>query len=715
MLRTAIEREVGAAGRAMVEGLEARRLLASSAWVYPSSDGDHLLYQPTPVGDRIIDFSRVGYRDNLKPIPEVPVKVVVRPAKRDDRRRIQKAIDKVSAMPLDLKSGFRGAVLLKRGTYEVGGSLEIDASGVVLRGEGDGRKGTRLVATAGDRRPLIDVNFEARFDRPARRDPRAIIDKYVPVGARSFRLDRVDGLAVGDRIVVHRPSPQEWIESLGMHLLEVPWEAGTKNVEVERAITRIEGKKITLDDPLTHALDQRYGGGLAYEGRLVRRIRNVGIEDLRGDSTYRSRSDMDHAWWFVQFHATEDAWVRRVTAEHFVQGVFTAEFGSRSITVEDAVSRDPVSPIIGDMRYAYNLELGAEKILVRDVLSFEGRHDFVTDGGGGVHGPNVFIDAVARNAHADSGPHMHYATGLLFDNIETDHELNVRNRGNSGTNHGWAGANSVVWNSKAKAFRVRNPPGAQNWLIGGIGEVNDRYAPASPVPLPNAPGIYDSVGRMVTPRSLYYAQLKARKRHRDADDREYWAGDIDGYVNDGRADDVFVNRAWRGAVKKMPGARVASFDKMRDRKAWVPFSFKFDLEPGERVVGASLSVGLKRTGRNAAEERLYIDSLAKGYSLKKIRWDDLDRDAGARVLDLTRWLDELQDGRLNVAIQDNVAVDWAVLNVRVSRAPTTSVAQTGSCRNDVTGTGNRPVFGSVLITKPLASRILDERQEPIYD
>ena len=651
----------------VVEALECRRLLANSAWVFPSSEGGQLVYQPTAVGDRVIDFSNVGYRDGLAAIPDVPAKVVVRPGKGDDFDRIQSAIERVSAMPLDSATGFRGAVQLARGTFEVRASLTIDASGVVLRGAGDGKGGTRIVATSDERAPLIDVNYEGRNDRPGRGAGRAVTDKYVPVGARSFRLDRVGGLEAGERIVVHRPSTANWLESLGMDDLEFPWEPGTKNVEVERTITRIEGNTVTVDDPLPHSLDRRYGGGLVYDGPLVRRIFNVGIEDVRGDSEFIWAGDMNHASWFVQFHATENAWVRRVTAEHFVQGVLTAEYGSRSITVEDAVSREPVSQIIGDMRYAFNLENGAEKVLVRDVLSLEGRHDFVTDGGGGVHGPNVFVDAVARDSHADSGPHMHYSTGLLFDNVSTDDELNVRNRGDKGTNHGWAAANSVVWSSRAgKDFRVRNPPGAQNWLIGGIGRADNTDDPGGRVPLPNDPGIYDSVGTMVRPRSLYYAQLKARDRYPEAEDREYLVGDIDGYVNDGAADDASVDPAWRAAVKKRAGARLAALDRRKNAKRWVPFSVEFDLAPGERVIGASLSVGLRRTARDADDERVYVDSLAKGYTFKELKWKGLGGGAQARVIDLSRMLGRLRDGRLNVAIQDDVAVDWAILHVRVS-------------------------------------------------
>ncbi|MGV7801805.1 hypothetical protein PJN14_29965, partial [Mycobacterium kansasii] len=65
-------------------------------------------------------------------LPDVQARIAVQPTGGDDTAMLQAAIDEVSRMPRDA-DGFRGAVLLKKGTYLVGGSLNIQASGVVLR------------------------------------------------------------------------------------------------------------------------------------------------------------------------------------------------------------------------------------------------------------------------------------------------------------------------------------------------------------------------------------------------------------------------------------------------------------------------------------------------------------------------------------------------------------------------------------------------------
>jgi len=108
--------------------------------------------------DRIPDFSYCGYRGAGVSIPDVGVAVTLSPREDgDDTGRIQKAIDRVSDMERN-EEGFRGAVLLKAGTYRVAGSLRIRASGVVLRGMGQRDDGTVIIATGTKQRALIRIS-----------------------------------------------------------------------------------------------------------------------------------------------------------------------------------------------------------------------------------------------------------------------------------------------------------------------------------------------------------------------------------------------------------------------------------------------------------------------------------------------------------------------------------------------------------------------------
>ena len=108
----------------------------------------------------IPDFSYAGYMGGGIKLPDVAVADSITAIAGDARSLIQNAIDRVAAMPLN-SEGFRGAVLLKAGKYNVSGPLYITASGIVLRGEGqrgadDG--GTEIVATSATQHDLIQFS-----------------------------------------------------------------------------------------------------------------------------------------------------------------------------------------------------------------------------------------------------------------------------------------------------------------------------------------------------------------------------------------------------------------------------------------------------------------------------------------------------------------------------------------------------------------------------
>jgi len=114
-----------------------------SRLVHPGADGRLVYTPPDEKGNTVPDFSFAGYGGGGVRLPKVPVKVVVKSGGGNDAGRIQEAIDRVSAMSQD-KNGFRGAVLIMRGRYELDKPLRVTTSGVVLRGEGQGENGTVL-------------------------------------------------------------------------------------------------------------------------------------------------------------------------------------------------------------------------------------------------------------------------------------------------------------------------------------------------------------------------------------------------------------------------------------------------------------------------------------------------------------------------------------------------------------------------------------------
>src|SRR5690349_18366272 len=107
---------------------------ATSQWVHPG-EGGKLVYKTTPAGDHIMDFSYAGYMGGGVALPNVPVKRTIQPTGSDDDSKIiQAAIDEVAKLPIE--NGFRGTILLAPGAFNCPQTINIPASGIILRGSG---------------------------------------------------------------------------------------------------------------------------------------------------------------------------------------------------------------------------------------------------------------------------------------------------------------------------------------------------------------------------------------------------------------------------------------------------------------------------------------------------------------------------------------------------------------------------------------------------
>lgn len=452
-----------------------------------------LNYTPDALGNRVIDFSVCGYHSSEQDITSPAVVVLLEPGKQDDGKLIQTAIDRVAAMPLD-QNGFRGTILLSAGTYHLSSNITITASGIVLAGN----KGTILMGEGIDRKPLI--NISGLNDKRSGAEV-FVKDAYLPVGASQFLVDKANGFNIGDEVTIRRPSTLGWIKDLGADhfgggITALGWKPGERDVFFERKIVAINGNRITIDHPLTTAIDSSYGGAYMSKYEWNGRIRHVGIENLELVSAYdtKNEKDEDHCWNAINTENMEDGWVRRIKFRNFAGSAVAVQVGSRRITVEDCISEHPVSEIGGQRRYTYTTT--GQQILFQRCYAADGYHDFSV--GFCAPGPNAFVQCHSSLPHAFSGAIDSWATGILFDNVSVDgNALRFSDRGQDGNGAGWSAANSVFWQCSAARIDCYAPPTANNYAFGNWAQFSGN-------------GYWESSNEHINPRSLFYAQLKDR-------------------------------------------------------------------------------------------------------------------------------------------------------------------------------------------------------------
>jgi hypothetical protein len=468
-----------------------------SQWVYPDGNGKLAYRALNDGGDRIIDFSHAGYMGGGVALPDVPVAQTIQPSGGDDTPAIQGALDALAARPL--VDGFRGAVLLAPGIFQIAGNITLNQSGVVLRGSGSGAGGTEIRLIGNPRRAFFMQGTGARVQDPAA--SATITDDYVAAGSRTFTVDNPTVFQVGDPVLVGRPVTAAWITLLGMDTLvrnglPQTWIRPGTVLRGERVVTAIEGSRLTVDIPYPDSFDARYvkpPGGSIVKYSFPGRITQVGIEHLRVVGAPRSATT---SFSFVQLSAVRDSWIKNVVAHDVTTGVSATDTAVR-VTIEDTlVSHTPVEYFTAAAPSDYNID--GTQFFIHRSGSRGGNKIFYHSTASGVVGPSVLLGFYASGMRSHIQPHQRWATGLLVDSARLDSgNIEYINRGTAGSGHGWTMGWGAVWNSVAPSIKVFQPDGTANWAIGNQGT-------------PSGNGTFDAHGAPVVPASLYLAQLCER-------------------------------------------------------------------------------------------------------------------------------------------------------------------------------------------------------------
>ncbi|HLQ50951.1 MAG TPA: hypothetical protein VK129_05590, partial [Terriglobales bacterium] len=478
---------------------------ATSSWVFVGSDG-HLHYKTDSQGNRIMDFSSAGYKAGGVPLPVVATQRTVNPSGGDDTSAIQSAINAVSALTPDA-NGFRGAVLLAPGTFHISGQLNINASGVVLRGSGSGSGGTTINMTGSTGFRAISVTGSGSRSTS---NTVSISGSYVPSGINTITVSSAAGFNVGDTVVVNRVVTSAWIHFMGMDTLTrngapQTWLSPGNTFVTDRTIAAISGNTITLDAPITDSFDSAFLGtpvGTIAKYTWSTRISQDGVEHLRilapiGTTVYSAVS-MDNII---------NAWMLDLVCQE-TQNAFDVNINAKQVTVDHVINN--VSTTQTRSAGTADFSVTGTQVLVNKCQS-NGTGDWplVTSAMG--TGPAAALNFTSTQA-AGISPHQRWYTGLLADSSSLPNApsqtpgIGYRDRGNAGSGQGWTVGWAVAWNVDTPFLLVQEPPGADNWCIGCVGtEISASEPGGNGTLLPN--GIFESTGTHVAPASLYLAQL----------------------------------------------------------------------------------------------------------------------------------------------------------------------------------------------------------------
>lgn len=496
-----------------------------------------LKYHKDKDGFIIPDFSYAGYSNANKEIPDIPVVLEIKPMQGDNTARIQQQLDYLGSLSIN-SDGFRGALLLSEGTFDVYGTIYIKHSGVILRGRGseeDDSKNTIILAKGNypDKRDIIVLGNPEIIDWEKKKEitKQNITTPTINAGGMTFEVENVTSYQVGDQIMIYHPCSRKWVEAVDFGGVSAPeenrWTEGLLPIIYNRYITKIVNNKITIDAPVYYTLNNQLSQSYIYKPDMSGTICNIGLEHVRIHiETSGGKDDENHAWQAVRIQSAENGWVKNCVMRHFGQSGVITNYASR-FTIENCKAIDPVSKIEGERGYNFNAYIYSQLILFKNCYARNGRHHYVSNGTSFTSGI-VFLRCISDAAYNANEGHRKWTTGMLNDNLK---EINIRpvkgwrkyvyhsqfvlglyNRRNYGTGHGWSAAHSVCWNCDMDKHYgkivVQKPPTAQNYAIGcfakditGMYKITSNYK-AGYVEGKNKLGLI--------PESLYEAQLKAR-------------------------------------------------------------------------------------------------------------------------------------------------------------------------------------------------------------
>lgn len=434
----------------------------------------------TAAGRFVHDFSYAGYRAGNAPIPSAqgPSHDVVRDFKADNTGREDATAAIQSAIDAAGEAG-GGVVWLPAGDYLLRGSLRLDRSGVVLRGEGAER--TRLRFVDRDSAVVDHIRIAGRADAP---------DEYPMVNdaaglARFVEVEDARGLSAGDDVDLGWVVTEDFVAEHGMagvwKVHNGKWQAFFR-VNVRSVDTTARPHRVELDVPLRYAAKVRDGASLR---RRTGYIEECGVEDLAladpmpADAVDGFPRSVRRR--LILLLDAKNCWVRNVNTflpegegldtRHHLYDKGIGVLRGKRITIENCVLRHAQRRDAGGHGYLFEIS-GGNDVLIKDCEGIGGRHNFTANWYFGNVG-NVFLRCVSRegtlsdwnNAWGPSDFHHSLSMATLIDSCVIDDGWMAVNRGSMSGGAGHTATESVFWNCRGTG-RILSAQYGWGYLVG---------------------------------------------------------------------------------------------------------------------------------------------------------------------------------------------------------------------------------------------------------
>ncbi len=487
------------------------------------------------VGRFLHDFSYAGYHNGEAVPPDtgaLPLFDVVtgygadNTGASDATSPIQQAIDAAA-------SAGGGIVFLPAGTYRCDGALTVNASNVILRGEG--ATATYVYFTSV---PSSAGTGHITFRGPVTRSNEA------PLAAdgqnRSFevRVEDASSFAVGDDVAVGWVITDAFIAEHGMTGTWVSFNGQWKPF-FRREIVAIDlvssPNVITLDVPLRYPAKMRDGASIRLEEGY---LEECGVEAI----ALSNAVDKADAWSQDQVHVlgmdgVKDSYIYSVgsfqspgandTTEKHLQSSGIRVGGSKRVTVSNCRMEKAQNRGDGGNGYLFEVRYSSE-ILYRECIARDGRHNFIQNWDFGATGivwlrcesagstAITLFGSAEIPVRAYSEYHHSLSMACLVDTCVFSDGWSTGNRGDWSSGAGHTATETALWNTKGVGeARIRSFNYAQGYVIGT--EDIEVYVDTDPAlgglhvgTAPNDFTEFIEGAKYLRPQSLYESQRNKR-------------------------------------------------------------------------------------------------------------------------------------------------------------------------------------------------------------